>query len=144
MKVLTPKDLKDRKIQANLSLISPWHEKKGKDLSLIYKQKKYSSKQFLEVLHNLSSYHDDSFSLEMNEEELPYLFTFIHWANQPYKMTAIRLGILSFIYLFLLLIFWGLWALKLQHRVIRRYDRYDVPSFPKNAPENLTKASNDP
>ncbi len=143
MKIVTPKQLKERKMPPH-TLTSPWHENKGSDLSLLYKQKQYSSEQLWDYLYNFSNHHSSLLSFKVPEENKKYLFTFIDWANHSHKVTAIRLGILSFIYLSVLLMFWGLWAIKLQHRVIRRYDRYDVPSFPKNAPENLTKASNDP
>lgn len=145
MQIIAPRHFVQKNMEADL-LISPPHDNKGVDLSLIYKQKEYSADWLWLYINNFSEHPHitDAPLPSLTSQDAKDLFHFIDWANNPHKVTAIRLGILSFIYLAILLIFWSLWAFKLQRRVVRRYDRYDVPSFPKNAPENLTKASNDP
>lgn len=143
IKTIAPRHFMQKNMVPEL-LISPWHENKGADLSLIYKQTEYSPALLLSYIQDFSQHPKIEAAHLLTPSDKEDLFSFIDWANQPYKITAIRLGIFSFIYLSILLIFWSLWAFKLQRRVVRRYDRYDVPSFPKNAPESLTKASNDP
>lgn len=141
---ISPLWLKEQMILAPMeALSSGGHENKGKDLSLLYKQTDFTKETLEAYLNDFYKLHGSITAITFGDNDGQNLLYFIDEVNNPHQFTAYRLGILSLIYLSVLLIFWLLWAIKLQHRVTRRYDRYDIPSFPKKAPENFTKASND-
>lgn len=121
-------------------LIEQNNVRKQQDLSLLYKQTGYNYEKLQQFFINFAEHPNVGYHNNITDEAL---LQYIHWANKPYQHTATSLGILSLIYLSIMLIVWSFWAFKLHRRVIRRYDRYDVPNFPDNAPSNLTEASND-
>ncbi len=53
-----------------------------------------------------------------------------------------KLGIIVVIYLSAQGIIWSLWFLRLNRLVLKRYDRYDIPNFPKSK-KDLPNVSND-
>ncbi|MFV0430573.1 MAG: hypothetical protein ACK5MJ_00165 [Alphaproteobacteria bacterium] len=124
----------------NKPLIDAQSQVKYQDLSLLYKQTSYNYDKLRQFLTSFPEHPTVNYRHNLNQE---YLLKFIHWANKPYANKAKRLGYLSMGYLLLMLTIWGLWALKLHHRVIRRYDRYDIPTFPDDNSSDFTNASND-
>ncbi|MFV0322066.1 MAG: hypothetical protein ACK5LE_06785 [Alphaproteobacteria bacterium] len=144
MQMISRNELKNLKFQQTPLPARPLIEQnnliKQQDLSLIYKQKGYNYEKLEDFFVNFANHPNVGYHNDISDKAL---LQYIHWANKPYQNTAKSLGILSLIYLSVMLIVWGFWAFKLHRRVIRRYDRYDVPNFPDDAPSNLTEASND-
>lgn len=144
MQMISRNELKDLNFQQTPLPSKPLIERnnliKQQDLSLLYKQKGYKYEMLEDFFVNFTNHPNVGYHNDITDEAL---LQYIHWANKPYQHTARSLGILSLIYLSAMLIVWSFWAFKLHRRVIRRYDRYDVPNFPDDAPSNLTEASND-